>query len=282
MAPRGGTPTAHPDDGEQDARHRHDLETRVFGGGPVSRADVDELRRLLARVATPGRGAGPQSEVPPPAPAPRPIATIVSAPTPAPTGLGEQVGLHPRLWLAGGVLAVLVAGVVSAAVATGVTRAGVEAASDPVATTEVIGSPPVATSDGPVAEAQALGAQYFAQPQASDDRPAIRLHGIVPSSTHRVLDQFGPGSRRTDVWVAQGTDGSFCLIMAVGSTRGASSCTPEADVVAAGVQLDMIVPGGSVDVSWDLASGLLAFSPYVADVGLGVDDTKSGEGGATP
>jgi hypothetical protein len=280
MAPRGGTPTAHPDDGEQDARHRHDLENRVFGGGTVLPSDVVELRRLLAREGAPGRGAAQEGEVSPPAPAPRPIEQIASSWPPPAAGLGEHIGLHPRLWLAGGVVAVVVAGVVSAAVATGVTRAGVEAASDPVATTEVIGSPPVATSDGPVAEAQALGAQYFAQPQASVDRTSIWLHGIVPSSTHRVLDQFGPGSRRTDVWVAQGTDGSFCLIMAVGSTRAASSCTPESDVVAAGVQLDMIVPGGSIDVSWDLASGLLAFSPYASSVR--VDDTQSGAGGATP
>ncbi|RKR73623.1 hypothetical protein C8E83_0716 [Frondihabitans australicus] len=247
----------------------------MYGGGEVSRADVDELRRVLAAT-----GSGVRAHE-------RSVVEGVADPAP---GVGGAVGAteahnvfvdrvthHPRLWLAGGVVAVVLVAAVSAVIASGVTRAGVEAAADPMPTTEVIGSPPTVTNDGPAAEAAALGAQYFAAPQGRDDHPGLHLHGIVASSTHRVLTQFGPGSAQTRVWVAQADDGSFCLIMAVDPDRGASSCTPEEDVVATGVRLDMLVPGGgSIDVSWDLSSGLLAFSPYPE--GVRIDDSGSAAG----
>ncbi|ARC57356.1 hypothetical protein AS850_09740 [Frondihabitans sp. 762G35] len=259
---------AHPDDGDTSgARRRRDLEARVYGGGSVDASDVAALRALL------GAGAG-SSE--PGHPAPLDVAPAVQEPPP-------ERPRPARSWFAGATVAVVLAALVGAGVATSLAVG--DPAGEPLATRARVGSSlspavPVASSSAEAAAAaEALGAQYFAQPQSAVDRPTILFAGIDGSSTRRVLAQWGSADGEASVWVARGEDRSFCLVMVVQGTRAASSCTPRSEVAASGVRLVIGTPrGGSVSAVWDLRAGLLEMTPSPA----GATVVSSGAGRPKP
>ncbi|GAA4265259.1 hypothetical protein [Frondihabitans peucedani] len=240
---------------------RRALEARLYGGEPVTSEELAELRSLVAPRTSGSfeRGADPAPDL-------LDDSDLSDAePTRA---VAEPVRFRPgRAWLAAAAVAVVVAGLagagVSASIAAAGARAGSGAGEETPVPTRGASSPATGITSGAVADA--LGEEYFDQPQSPGDRPDVVLPAIDPSTTRRVLAQWGQQDGEAGVWVARGRDHSFCLIMSVGSTRGASSCTPLKDAAATGVRLDLVTAGGgSITATWNLAAGLLELSPFPA------------------
>jgi hypothetical protein len=261
---------AHPDGGDTSgARRRRDLEARVYGGGPVDAADVAALRALL--------DAGSQGSEPG---HPAPVAPLVVPSAQEPRAERPRPA---RSWFAGATVAVVLAALVGAGVASSLVVG--DPAGEPLATRARVGPSAIPTVPGAsssadaTSSAEALGAQYFAQPQSAVDRPTVVFAGIDGSSTRRVLAQWGSADGEASVWVARGEDRSFCLVMVVQGTRAASSCTPRSEVAASGVRLVIGTPrGGSVAAVWDLRAGLLEMTPSPA----GASVVSSGAGRPKP
>lgn len=255
---------------ERDERRRA-LEARIYGGDEVTQAERAELRSLLSPAWAPVVGSQP-----------------------ATAAIDDDAGTDPdgppirstpqrpaRAWLAAGAVAIVVAGLAGAGVSTSIAGSRSAAAEARASATRdasaTRGASSPATGLGSNAVAESLGEEYFDQAQSPGDRPDVILPGIDASTTRRVLAQWGQQDGEAGVWVARGTDHSFCLIMSVGSTRGASSCTPLADAASTGVRLDLVTAGGaSISARWNLAAGLLELSPFPAVT----DDSRSGT--ATP
>lgn len=265
---------AHPDDDGQDAAALRALESRVYGGDEPDPADVDELRRLITKASS-----QPSVDEAEPGVQDHETGRLDRHTAAARSPLVARIALRPRAWFAGALVVVVLAGAVGAGLGVGILRSSNSSGTGMPVTVRSIGSGADTSSRlEPAAQAEALGAQYFDQKQTGGDRPAVQLPRIDATTTRRVLAQFGQSDGEAGVWVARGTDGSFCLIMAVGTSRAASSCTPEADVVSTGVHLDMAVTGdGSISATWNLASGLLELSPFPSGA-----DTQSGGGNSTP
>ncbi|BDZ51238.1 hypothetical protein GCM10025867_34790 [Frondihabitans sucicola] len=253
--PRGGT--------SRDERRRA-LETRLYGGEALTPDEMSELRALAGQSAEKHPSAEP--------------ATDDGSGHPASERPSRPVRARPaRTWLAAGAVAVVLAGLVGAGISTSVAGSRAPADDAEVTATRGASSPATGLQSGAVAES--LGAEYFDQAQSAGDRPDVVLPGIDPSTTRRVLAQWGQQDGEAGVWVARGKDQSFCLIMSVGSTRGASSCTPLKDAAATGVRLDLVTAGGgSISATWNLAAGLLELSPFPA----GARVTRSGSAAPTP
>ncbi|GAA4664825.1 hypothetical protein [Frondihabitans cladoniiphilus] len=120
-------------------------------------------------------------------------------------------------------------------------------------------------------EAEQVGARYFAAAQAEGDQPAVLVPGIDPTSTRRVLAEWGQAEGEAKVWIGRGDDHSFCLVMSEGASV-ASSCTARDQVLASGVRLDIATGDGSVSTTWNLTAGLLEMTPSPA--GASVSSTS--------
>lgn len=234
---------------------RRALEARLYGGEAITDDEIDELRALVApETATASNGEANSA---------RPGEPGTADPATARPGVRAASARPGRTWLAAAAVALVVAGLVGAGISTSIagSRSPENAAS--VSTAGGASSPASGLRSGAVSDA--LGAEYFDQAQSPGDRPDVVLAGIDPTSTRRVLAQWGQQDGEAGVWVARGRDKSFCLIMSVGSTRGASSCTPLKDAATTGVRLDLVTAGGgSISATWNLAAGLLELSPFPA------------------
>lgn len=283
---------------------RRELEARVYGGEAPSPADVSELRALVSGAAKPaidadsprhrsadrvagGSGSDAGSQDPQTgrfaadAGESRRRRFRGDAPyerDPADRALRERPG---RAWLAGGVVAVVLAALIGAGATTSILGVRSEAgsastpttaavakaapASVPAAAPSILASPAPSKGLDPAAEAEALGAQYFTQAQVTGDEPPVVLPGIVGASTRRVFADWGQVPGEPSVWVARGRDRSFCVIVAIDASHAGSSCTPLADAAAAGVRVSVLTPkGGTIEVTWNLGAGLLELSPFPA------------------
>jgi hypothetical protein len=240
---------------------RRALEAKLYGGEDITPSELAELRELVG-------GSAPVAEA----------AVAPAVEHPSPEEPSPSVRSRPaRSWLAAGVVAVVLAGLIGAGISTSIAGSRAPADDAQVTSTRGASSPATGLSSGAVAES--LGAEYFDQKQSAGDRPDVILPGIDPTSTRRVLAQWGQQDGEAGVWVARGNDHSFCLIMSVGSARGASSCTPLKDAATTGVRLDLVTAGGgSISASWNLAAGLLELSPFPAATGV----TRSGTAAPKP
>ncbi|RPE74376.1 MULTISPECIES: hypothetical protein [unclassified Frondihabitans] len=224
---------------------RRDLERRVYGRATPDPADVAELNRLLGGTSVTKRAAQDPA----------------LAPAEGDAGGQHEPRARPaRAWLAGGVVAVIAAALIGAGVSQSIRAASTgDSPGTPVSSAVQRAS----AADGAVAET--LGDEYFDQVQTKGDIPDVTLPRIDASSTRRVLAQWGQSDGGAGIWVARGTDRSYCLVLSVGSTRGASSCTPRAQAAATGVRLDLVTAGGaSISARWNISAGILGVSPFPA------------------
>ncbi|AMM21307.1 hypothetical protein AX769_15695 [Frondihabitans sp. PAMC 28766] len=245
MSRFGGAPRAHPDDG-QDASDRRALEARVYGGGPASAADVEALRRLLNESAAEPAQQEPESESP---------------------------ATHPRrsgVRLAGGAAALVLAGVIGAGVTAGILRSSPEAA-QPV--TPAVAAPTAETS-APVEAAtvglstalESIAEPYFDVPQGAVDRTRAPVQGIRASSTRLIPADLGAGADGAGVWLARGTDGSFCVVIESDTGSARISCARDDSAVAPQVHVVMtVVAGSTISATWDLSTGIFVVAPVPAD-----------------
>ncbi|ROQ41464.1 hypothetical protein EDF46_0843 [Frondihabitans sp. PhB188] len=246
---------------------RSELEARVYGAEAPDPRDVAELRALLHPLVH-GRQSHESQELPAAAPA-------AADATPPPRSRPA------RSWVAGAGVAVLVAGLAGAGVAQALHADPPGDA--PGAAPAAVATYGLSAVDPGAAVAQGLGSEYFDQKQVAADIPAVVPTRVDPATTRRVLAQFTDGRVKGGIWVARGIDDSFCLIMAAGSDRAASSCTPEKDAAAAGVRLDLVVSATrSYSARWNISAGILEVSPMDLTVSRTARPTPTGQPGLHP